>query len=432
MQAQLEVLDGLARRIDISVPMTQIETEVNNRLKRIAKNVRMDGFRPGKAPFSVVARQHGPGVRQEVLGETLENQFGEAVRSHQLRIAGYPRFEQKSGAASGTDLTFSANFEVYPEIVVGDLSALTLEQPRVDLTDADIDKTLDVLRKQRRTFAVVERAAVEGDLVKFDYRGTLDGEAFEGGQAEDFTALIGESRLLKDFEAGLVGLKAGDEHAFDLTFPADYAAAQLAGKTARFEVKMKEVQAAQLPELDAAFAAALGIAEGDIDKLKSEVRANLEREVARRVRARMKEQALELLAAHVTAPLPQSLVAMEVARLRELTEADMRERGGQTMKLTDDMFSGQAERRVRLGLILSEIVQKHALTADPARVRALVEEQAQSYEEPEEVIQWFYQSPERMQEIEAAALEESVVAWISGQAKVEDKPVTFDELMGRA
>lgn len=432
MQAQLEVLDGLARRIDISVPMTQIETEVNNRLKRIARTVRMSGFRPGKAPFSVVARQHGAGVRQEVLGETLDSQFGEAVRTHQLRIAGYPRFEQKLGDASASDLVFSANFEVYPEVVIADLTGVKLSQPRVDLTDADVDKTLDVLRRQRRGFELADRAAAEGDLVKFDYRGTIDGEAFEGGQADDFTAVVGESRLLRDFEANLVGLKAGDERTFDLTFPSDYAAAHLAGKTARFEVKMKEVQAPVLPALDAEFARSLGVEDGDMDKLKAEVRANLEREVTRRVRASMKEQALNLLAEKAALDLPRSLVAMEIARLRQMTETDMQQRGVQSVKLSDDMFTGQAERRVRLGLILAEVVQKHQLRADPDKVRELVEEQAQSYEEPTEVVQWFYQSPERMQEIESMALEENVVAWVANQVEVEDKPVTFDELMGRA
>ena len=432
MQAQLEVLDGLARRIDISVPLTQIETEVNNRLKRIARTVRMHGFRPGKAPFSVVARQHGPGVRQEVLGETLESQFGEAVRSHQLRIAGYPRFEQKPGDAAASDLVFSASFEVYPDVVIGDFVGVKLSQPKVELSDADIEKTLDVLRRQRRGFEAADRAAAEGDLVKFDYRGTIDGEAFEGGQADDFTAVIGESRLLKDFEAGLVGLKAGDEAAFDVIFPADYAAPNLAGKTARFEVKMKEVQAPVLPPLDADFARALGVEDGDVEKLKAEVRANLEREISRRVRATMKEQALDTLAAKTTLDLPQSLIAMEIERLRQMTEADMQARGVQTVKLTDDMFTGQAERRVRLGLILAEVVQKHQLRADPEKVRELVEEQAQSYEEPTEVVQWFYQSPERMQEIESMALEENVVAWVASQAEVEDKLVTFDELMGRA
>lgn len=432
MQANLEVLEGLVRRLDISVPMSQFETEVQSRLKRLARSVKMDGFRPGKAPLSAVARQHGPGVRQEVLGEALQSRFGEAVQAHQLKIAGYPRFEPRAGQADATELTFSASFEVYPEVKVGDLSGGKLSRPIVNLTDADVVKTLEVLQKQRRTFEFTDRAAAEGDLVKFDYQGTVDGAAFEGGKGEDFAAVIGEGRLLKDFEQSLTGLKAGDNKGFDLTFPADYAAKELAGKAAHFEVQVKDVQAPVLPTIDAEFARALGVEDGDVAKLKAEVKSNLAREATRRVQAKLKEQAMELLLQKSTLDLPQSLVAMETERLMKMTEADMQSRGVQTMKLSADMFTGQAERRVRLGLILAEIVQAHKLVAQPQQIRNLIEEQAQSYEEPEQVVQWYYQSPERMQEIESLALEENVVAWVAGQAQVEDVTTSFEELMGRA
>jgi trigger factor len=431
MQANLEVLEGLVRRLDISVPMDQLETEVQSRLKRLARSVKMDGFRPGKAPLSAVARQHGAGVRQEVLGETLQARFGEAVQAHQLKIAGYPRFEPKAGAESA-EMTFSASFEVYPEVKIDALSGGKLSRPVVSLSEADVAKTLEVLQKQRRTFEPAERAAAEGDLVKFDYQGTVDGTPFEGGKGEDFSAVIGEGRLLKDFEQSLIGLKAGDSKGFDLTFPADYAASELAGKAAHFEVQVKAVQMPALPPVDADFAKALGIEDGDVEKLKAEVKSNLEREVKRRVQTKMKEQAMELLLQKSTLDLPQSLVAMEAERLLKMTEADMQARGVQTMKLTADMFTGQAERRVRLGLILAEIVQANKLAAQPDQIRALIADQAQSYEEPEQVAQWYYQSPERMQEIESLALEENVVAWVAGQAQVEDVATSFDELMGRA
>jgi len=432
MQANLEVLEGLARRLDISVPMDQLETEVQSRLKRLARNVKMDGFRPGKAPLSAVARQHGPGVRQEVLGETLQARFGEAVQANQLRIAGYPRFEPKVGQADTSEMTFSASFEVYPQVRIDDLSTGKISRPVVNLGDADVMKTLEILQKQRRSFATVDRAAVEGDLVKFDYQGTVDGVEFEGGKGEDFAAVIGEGRLLKDFEQSLTGLKAGDSKGFDLTFPADYAAKELAGKAAHFEVQVKDVQAAVLPPVDAEFAKALGVPDGNVDTLKAEVKSNLELEVKRRVQTKLKEQAMELLLQKSTLDLPQSLVAMETDRLRSMTEADMQQRGVQTMKLSADMFTGQAERRVRLGLILAEIVQAHKLVAQPEQIRALIQEQAQSYEDPEQVTQWYYQSPERMQEIESLALEENVVAWVAGQAQVEDVTTSFEELMGRA
>ncbi|MGE5319062.1 MAG: trigger factor [Hyphomicrobiaceae bacterium] len=432
MQANLEVLEGLVRRLDISVPMGQLETEVQNRLKRLARNVKMDGFRPGKAPLSAVARQHGPGVRQEVLGETLQTRFSEAVQAYQLKIAGYPRFEPKTGQADATEMAFSASFEVYPEVTIGDLKTGKISRPVVSVGEADVMKTLEVLQKQRRTFESIDRAAEEGDLVRFDYQGTVDGVAFEGGKGEDFTAVIGEGRLLRDFEQSLTGLKAGDHKGFDLTFPADYAAKELAGKAAHFEVQVKEVRAPMLPQVDAEFAKALGVEDGDVEKLKAEVKSNLEREAKRRVQVKLKEQAMELLLQKSTLDLPQSLVAMETERLMKMTEADMQSRGVQTMKLTADMFTGQAERRVRLGLILAEIVQAHKLVAQPEQIRSLIQEQAQSYEEPEQVVKWYYQSPERMQEIESLALEENVVAWVAGQAKVEDVTTSFEDLMGRA
>ena len=430
MQANLEVLEGLVRRLDISVPMDQLETEVQSRLKRLARSVKMDGFRPGKAPLSAVARQHGGGVRQEVLGETLQARFGEAVQSNQLKIAGYPRFEPKEGTGEA-EMTFSASFEVYPEVKVDDLSGGKISRPVVTLGDADVMKTLEVLQKQRRTFESVDRAAAADDLVKFDYQGTVDGVAFEGGKGEDFSAVIGEGRLLKDFEQSLIGLKAGDNKGFDLTFPAEYAAKELAGKAAHFDVQVKDVQAPVMPPIDADFAKALGVEDGDVEKLKAEVKSNLEREVKRRVQGKLKEQAMELLLQKSTLDLPQSLVAMETDRLRSMTEADMQQRGVQTMKLSADMFTGQAERRVRLGLILAEIVQANKLVAQPEQIRNLIQEQAQSYEEPEQVMQWYYQSPERMQEIESLALEENVVAWVAAQAKTEDVATSFEELMGR-
>jgi len=302
----------------------------------------------------------------------------------------------------------------------------------VDLRDAEVAKTLEVLQKQRRTFESVDRAAVEGDLVRFDYQGTVDGAAFEGGKGEDFAAVIGEGRLLKDFEQNLIGVKAGDSKGFDLTFPAEYGAKELAGKAAHFEVQIKDVQGPVLPAVDAELARALGVEDGDVERLKAEVKANLELEVKRRVQAKLKEQAMELLIQKSTLDLPQSLVAIEAERLMKMTEADMQSRGVQTMKLSADMFTGQAERRVRLGLILAEIVQANKLTAQPEQIRALIAEQAQSYEDPEQVVQWYYQSPERMHEIESLALEENVVGWVAGQALVEDVTTSFEELMGRA
>ncbi|MEQ1592060.1 MAG: trigger factor [Thiobacillaceae bacterium] len=432
MQVNLEILEGLARRLDIGVPMSQVEAEVQSRLKRMSHNVKMDGFRPGKAPMAAIARQYAPGIRQEILGESLQNQFGQAVQSQQLRIAGYPRFEPKAGTDGASELVFSALFEVYPDVSVGALNNEKISKPVVTIGEAEIDKTLEVLQKQRRSFDVVGRAATEGDLIKFDYQGTIAGEAFTGGNGQDLNAVIGEGRLLKEFEQNLTGLKAGDNKGFDLTFPDNYSAQELAGKLAHFEIQVKEIQAPSFPAVDAEFARALGVDDGDVSKLKAEVKSNLEREVKRRTQARMREQVMELLLQKSVLDLPQSLIGMEIERLQKMTEADMQSKGVQTMKLSADMFKEQAERRVKVGLILAEVVQKQKLVATPDQIRALIEDQAQSYEAPEEVLQWYYQSPERMQEIESLALEENVVAWAAGQAQVEDVPTSFEELMGRA
>jgi trigger factor len=432
MQANLEVLEGLARRLEISVPRAEVEAEVQRRLKALAKNVKVPGFRPGKAPAAIVARQYAPGVRQEVLGELLQKRFSEAVAQLGLRVAGYPRFESRPAGEGDENLVFDARFEVYPDVAMGELGAGKIVRPVVTVADSEVDKTLAVLQKQRRSFEAVDRAAETGDLVKFDYHATIDGQPFPGGEGQDFTAVIGEGRLLKDFEQNLVGIKAGETREFDLTFPADYAAKEIAGKTAHFSVAVKEVQAPVLPAVDSAFAQALGVEDGDVEKLRAEVKANLEREVGRRVKTRLKEQVMDLLVQSTNFDVPQSLVEMEIERLRRMTEADMQARGLQSMKLSADMFQEQAERRVRLGLILADIIQKQDIKAGPEQVRALVEEQAQSYEEPEEVVHWYYQNPERMQEIESLALEENVVAWVMGQAQVEDVVTSFDELMGRA
>lgn len=432
MHANLEVLDGLTRRLDIVVPRTSLEAEVQNRLKRLSKTVKMDGFRPGKAPMASIARQYAPGVRQDVLGEALQNQFGEAVRSQQLKIAGYPRFEPSSDANDANELRFSALFEVYPEVTIGALGSEKIQKPAVTLGDTDIDKTLEVLQKQRRSFNAVPRSAVEGDRVVFDFDGTVDGETFPGGQGRDASAVLGEGRLLKEFEQSLIGLKAGDHKDFDIVFPENYPAKELVGKTAHFETRIKEVQAPRVPPVDSDFARALGIEDGDVGKLRTEVKSNLEREAQRRIKMQVREQVMDILLKHATLQLPQSLVGMEIERLQKAMEAEMQSKGLQTVQLNADMFKGQAERRVSLGLILAELVQQHKLVAKPEQIRGLIEEQAQSYESPEEVVQWYYQSPERMQEVEALALEENVVAWVTGQAQIEEVPTTFEVLMGRA
>lgn len=433
MQANLETLGSLQRKLNIVVPMAEIDSEVETRLKRLSRTVKLAGFRPGKVPFKVVAQQFGPQVRQEVLGDTLQKSFGDAVNEQKLRVAGYPKFDANPPLDGASEFAYSATFEVYPEVVVGDLSKSKLKQAKLEVSDAEIDKTLEIMRKQRVTWEPAERAAAEGDRVTMDYVGTIDGVEFAGGKAEGQSIVLGEGRFLPEFEKALPGLKAGDSKKFDLKFPDDYAGKEVAGKTAVFEVRVKEVAAAKLPAIDAEFAKSLGVADGDIAKMRAEVRGNLEREVKARLKAKTKERVMDALMEATKLEVPKSLIEMEIERLQAMARQDLAARGipvGDDVPLPADMFEKQAQRRVTLGLILAEVVRGQNLAAKPEQVKAAVEEQAQSYEHPAEVVKWFYQSPERLRDVEGMVLEENVVAWALATAQVEDETVTFDELMG--
>ena len=433
MQASLENLGTLERRLSVAVPMADIDREIDTRLKRLSRTVKMHGFRPGKVPFKVVAQQYGPQVRQEVLGEALQKSFGEAVREQNLRVAGYPRFEPKPLGEGAADFEYSATFEVYPEVRVGDISGTTITRPHLAVSDAEVDHTLEVMRKQRVTFEPANRAAEKGDRVTMSYRGTIDGVEFSGGKAEKQAAVLGEGRLLPDFESQLAGMKAGDSKTFEVRFPDDYHGKEVAGKTATFEVNVSEVAGPNLPDIDAEFAKSLGVSDGDLGRMRNEIRANLEREVKTRLKTRVKDQVMQALLDTTQVDVPKALVESEIGRLRDFARQDLAARGvpvKEDMPLPSDMFEKQAQRRVNLGLILAELVKAHQLQAKPEQVRAAVEEQAQAYENPQEVVRWYYQTPERLREIESMVLEDNVVEWALRTAKVEDKPIAFDELMG--
>lgn len=433
MQASLENLGTLERRLSVAVPMADIEKEVDERLKRLSRTVKMPGFRPGKVPLKVVARQYGPQVRQEVLGDTLEKSFGEAVRQQNLRVAGYPRFEPKESTEGANTFEYSATFEVYPELQIGDISGTTITRPQLEVGEAEVDQTIEIMRKQRVTYESADRAAENGDRVTMSYRGTIDATEFEGGKAENQQVVLGEKRLLPEFEAALVGMKAGDSKTFELKFPDDYHGKDVAGKTAQFEATVSEVASPKLPELDADFAKSLGVANGDLEQMRNEVRANLEREVKTRLKQRVKDQVMQALIASTQVEVPKALIESEVGRLKDMARQDLAARGipvKEDTPLPSEMFEKQAERRVMLGLIFAEVVKAHALQPKPEQVRKLVEEQAQAYENPEEVVRWYYQSRDRLRDIEAVVLEENVVDWALQNAKVEDKPIEFDELMG--
>ncbi|MCA1975045.1 MAG: trigger factor [Caenispirillum sp.] len=423
----------LERRIDMTVPMADIEKDVAQRLKKMARSVKMPGFRPGKVPFRMVEQHYGAQARSEAIGEAVEKAFGEAVREQKLRVAGYPRIEAKEGGDASL-LAFSAVFEVYPDVKLNGVGDKAIERPRLEVGEAEVDKTLEVLRRQRTTYARVERAAEKGDRVTIDFTGKLNGEVFQGGQATDYPVVLGEGRMLPDFENGIAGLRAGESRTFEMTFPSDYQAAELAGKTVSFEVTVKSVEAPQLPAVDAEFARSLGIADGDVAKMRAEIRANLENEVKKRIKARVKEQAMQALLEANPLDVPKALVEQEAESMAQAARQDLANRGVDIKNMPVDAgwFTAQAERRVKLGLIIAEAVKEHALHARPEQVRALIDEQAQSYEQPEEVVRWYYAQPQRLAQVEALAIEENVTNWVVSNAKTTDRAVSFDELMGNA
>ena len=434
MQTNFEALSQLERRLTMSVRADTINKEVEGRLKKLSRTVRMPGFRPGKVPVKLVTQQYGPQVRSEVIGETVQKAFEEAVREQKLHVAGYPRIEPKEDATDENNFAFSATFEIYPEVKLGDLSGATIERPTLTVGDAEVDHTLEVLRKQRAQFEEVGRAAQPGDRVTVDFAGRIDGNEFAGGNASGATLVLGENRMLPEFEAGITGLASGESREFPVSFPADYGNKEIAGKSATFSVTVRKVEGSRLPDLDGDFARSLGVADGDLAKMRAEVKANVEREVRKRVEGEIKQRVMQLLLDTTPIEVPKSLVDMEVQKLQQQARTDLEGRGMkmEQIPLNPEMFEAQARRRVALGLIVGETVKQHGVAATPAQVRALVDDFAQTYEQPSEVVKWFYSEPQRLAEFEGLALEFNVVNWVLQNAKVEDKAVTFDQLMGRA
>jgi trigger factor len=432
MQNSAETTNALERRLDLSVSIAEIDAGTEQRLKQMGRNIKMSGFRPGKVPVSVVRQQYGEQARHEVLTDALNSAFSSAISGQKLRVAGYPRIEPKT-SESATHLEFSAIFEVYPEFVPGDVSTAHVDRLVLDVSDAEIDKTIDILRRQRVEYSDVARAAAKDDRVVIDFLGKKDGEPFPGGQASDYPFVLGQNMMLPAFEAAVEGLSAGDAKTFDMTFPEDYFAKELAGQAVQFEVTVKAVQGADLPPVDAAFAQSLGVADGDIVKMRAEIESNLKREVKKRIDARTKESVMEALIQVNPIEVPNALIELEIERLMEKARQDMAGRGmkAKDFPIQPAWFADQAKRRVMLGLILAEVVRTEQLKAKPEQVRAMIEEAAQSYEHPEEVVRWYYAEPQRLAEVEAMAIESNVVEWVLGKARVIDKQAVFDELMGQ-
>ena len=432
MEATTAQANELERRIDLSIPIENVEKEMDQRLKRMGKNIKMPGFRPGKVPFSIVKQQYGSQARHEVLSEELDRVFGETVTARKMRVAGYPRIEPKA-SESTTHLEFSAIFEVYPDFTPADMSTAEIERPVLEVGAKEVDKTLDILRKQRVSYEDTERAAATEDRVVIDFLGKKDGEPFQGGQATDYPFVLGQGMMLPDFEKAVEGAKYGESKTFDLTFPADYFAKDLAGQTVQFEITVKQVQAPKLPEIDAEFARGMGIADGDVAKMRAEIEANLKREVKRRIEGKVKDQVMEALIKANPISTPNALIELEIQRLMQAAREDMEQRGMKVadMPIRPEWFADQARRRVVLGLILAELVKSEKLQPTPEQVRAMVEESAQSYEHPDEVVRWYYAQPQRLGEVEGLAIENNVVEWVLGKTKVTDKAAVFDELMGQ-
>lgn len=433
MQQSVQSLGALERRIDLAVPAATIEKEVQSRLAKLARDVKMPGFRPGKVPMKMVAATYGAKVQQDVLNDKIGEAFNTAVNAEKLRVAGLPKLEPRSIEGSN-DLAFSATFEVYPVIGPVDVAAAEIKRPVCAVGAAEVDRTLEIMRRQRATFNDVQRAAAKGDTAVIDFSGTQDGVAFEGGAGTDFSFVLGEGRMLAQFEAAVSGMKAGESKTFPLTFPGDYAAKNLAGKSVEFKVELKKVQEPVLPPVDMEFARSLGIADGDLGKMRTEVEANLNREVAARLKARSKDAVMEALLASAVFDVPKALVDDEAQRLSEATQRDLSGRGmpASDTPLPIELFKPRAERQVRLGLLAGEVVRANGLQPRPDQIRKLIDDMAQSYERPQDVINWYLSDRKRLAELEAVALEDNVVNWVLGNAKVVDEAVAFDELMGHS
>jgi trigger factor len=435
MAVTVETLEKLERKMTLTLPVGAIQSEVDSRLKKLARTVKMDGFRPGKVPLSVVAQRYGYSVQYEVMNDKVGEAFATAANEAKLRVAGTPRITEKEGAPEG-ELAFDAVFEVYPEVKIGELAGAEVEKVGTEVTEAAIERTLDILRKQRRTFAqrAADATVQAGDRVGVDFEGKIDGEPFEGGTASDFQFLVGEGQMLKEFDEAVRGMKAGESKTFPLAFPADYHGKDVAGKTADFMVTVKKIEAANLPEVSEAFAKSLGIAEGTVEALRADIRKNLEREVKFRLLARNKQAAMDALVAKAELDLPKSIVQNEIDRLIEGQRNELKQRGlkdVEKLPIPEDIVRPQAERRVRLGLVVAELVRANGLEARPEQIKQHIEELAASYERPADVVRWYYGDNRRLAEVEAIVIENNVTDFILSKAKTVEKKVEFDELMGQ-
>lgn len=433
MSVTVETLENLERKVVLSLPWSEINAETDKKLKQTQRRAKIDGFRPGKAPLKMIAQMYGASAQNDVINELVQRRFYDVAVAQELKVAGFPRFEGVEEQDDKESFKVAAIFEVFPEVVIGDLSAQEVEKVTASVGDAEVDQTVEILRKQRTRFNHVEREARNGDRVIIDFEGKIDGEPFAGGASKNYAFVLGASQMLPEFEAGVVGMKAGESKDVTVNFPEDYHGKDVAGKTAVFTITLNNVSEATLPEVDADFAKALGIADGDVAKMREEVQKNVSREVERRVNEQTKESVMNALLKAVELKAPVALVNEEAARLANEMKQNFVNQGmadAANLDLPLDMFKEQAERRVSLGLILAKLVDENKLEPTEEQVKAVVANFAESYEDPQEVIDWYYADPSRLQAPTSLAVESNVVDFVLGKAKVNEKALSFDEVMG--
>lgn len=430
MQVTVETTQGLERRVKVQVPEDRVQGEISKRLTNIAQSARLPGFRPGKAPMKVIAQRFGKQVREEVVGEIVQSSFQDAIVQESLRPAGTPTIDPLEWE-SGMGVAYTAVFDVYPEVSLPAIESLKIGRPEAQVGDTDVDRMMERLRSQRRTWEPVERAATRGDRVIIDFEGTCDGKARDDLKSEGFALELGAGQVFQAFDEGLVGAQIGQELSLDLHFPSDYGAGELAGKPVGFQVKVQKVEEPVLPEFDDEFAASFGVEEGGLEKLKGEVRANMQRELTEGVRAATKQRVLEALLAGRDLELPESLTKREVERSMAQRRLEIAHSGIDASKIELDAkdFEQASRRRVTLGLLIGELIRENGIKADPSEVRARIDSIASTYEDPAEVVRWYYSEPTRLSDVESTVLEDTVVEWILGRAEIVAEPTSFDEIL---
>ena len=434
MAAAVETISNLERRVTITVPLASLEGEIRQRLIQISRTAKVAGFRPGKAPVGLVNQHYGDQVRDEVYSKAVETSFSETVEQNKLRVAGFPNIQHKPFADAATEFEYVATFEVFPDVKLGDLAKVNIEKPSLEIVDADVDKTLNVLVKQRVSYAPVKRASKKEDRVNISLKASIDGQQVEDTAGKGMDLVLGEPGRMAAFDDGLVGAKAGETKTFDITYPADHNPAQLADKTVTYAVTFNSVAEPVLPKMDAEFAISLGVNDGDLKKMRAEVKLSLEQEAEKRLKARIKENVFQALVTETALDVPRSLVGAEINRMMQMTTQNLQQRGmaAKDIKLEPNMFTEQAKRSTTLRLILSEVVNANKLQATADQVRAVVDMFANSYEKPQELVDWYYADVKRLDEPAALATEENVVNWVLEKAKVSTKQIQFDELMAGA